>query len=327
MALVRSCSLLLAVATLAAPACGSEAAAEPVRVAEARPMPPPPSLPPPRVISNPGGLRFEPRSDSFPGVVIASSNLEQEPVGGAVYQHWFAEVRNDGPRTLCLVRVAVEIKDAAGGVLVAQDAYVDGPTFQGTAGSVSCLPPGGSGGLYGVERIPAAADLARATRAIYRVSALERPEAEPAKLLPIVESAMVAHTAERATYRALSGTVRTRAGAIEDLRMAVYPIDGRGLIVDRLEARRLEKLPAGQPWTYQTSAYEGPRFARWYQTLEFVDAGRSGAAAKDAELAEAEAAWRARRTVRDTVLSALEAARAAAAAKPAPAAPAPGKRR
>jgi hypothetical protein len=302
-------------------ACGADAVAQPAsgegtRVADARPIGVRPSMPPPlNVLSNTPSLRFEARPSSFPGVTLVSSNLDQEKLGSAVYQHWYAEIRNDGPHTVCLVRVGFEIVDTAGAALIRHDAFVDGPAFQGTSGGVSCLPPGGSGGVYGVEAAPAVVDIARAVRAVYWVTALERPAAEPARMAPIVESAMVAHTAVRATYRALSGTVRTNRGPIEDIHMAVYPIGGKGLIVDRLDARRVERLAPGQPWTYQTTAYEGPRFARWYQTIDFVDAVRPATAPVDAEMAATEATWRSRRSARDTVRSARDAARAALEAR------------
>src|SRR5688500_14778702 len=54
------------------------------------------------VISNLPDLTWQAKAGTPSGVSIVSSNFTQESIGGSVFQHWYAEIRNSGTTTLCI---------------------------------------------------------------------------------------------------------------------------------------------------------------------------------------------------------------------------------
>jgi hypothetical protein len=86
--------------------------------------------------------------------VIVSSNLTQERLGSSVYQHWYAELRNEGATTLCYPELTVQFQDAGGVTLVEMYSFADTAPYKGALSSAApCLAPGATGAVWDIQSV------------------------------------------------------------------------------------------------------------------------------------------------------------------------------
>jgi hypothetical protein len=208
--------------------------------------------------------------------VIVSSNLTQERLGSSVYQHWYAELRNEGATTLCYPELTVQFQDAGGVTLVEMYSFADTAPYKGALSSAApCLAPGATGAVWDIQSV--------ASEAAF-------------------------------DYWAVKGTVRATAGTISSVLLDVYPIGSEGWIVDNLGDVNPDAILAGRSWSYETTGYDGPAFTRYHQYVDFIEgAGVAPVASAAADPAVAAAAAKRTRALgeRSALREQHDAARAA----------------
>jgi hypothetical protein len=305
-ALVLARSLLVAAVVVPVAACGGDGGGEdspdarlPAPSADARVDPsradagPPDGMPadarPPEMPSNLPGVAWTPTAASTPGFVIVSSNLTQERLGSSVYQHWYAELRNEGATTLCYPELTVQFQDAGGATVVEMYSFADTAPYKGALSSAApCLAPGATGAVWDIRSVASEAALDRIRTASYTIETLAIPSAVPHPLAPTVTGAVFQRSTD---YWAVKGTVRATAGTISSVRLDVYPIGSEGWIVDNLGDVNPDAILAGSSWSYETTGYDGPAFTRYHQYVDFIEgAGVAPAASAAADPAVAAAA-------------------------------------
>lgn len=285
---------------------GDDEAAPDARAADARPQPVDAGPAEGGVASNLPGLTWEVKAGSTAGLEIVSSNFVQENLGGSVYQNWYAEVRNNGTRTLCFPEVTIQFQDASGSTLAEMYTFADTAPYKTSSTlSTSCLAPGATGAFWDIQNPPGEAAIGQIRRASYTIGTLEIASAVPHSLAPTITGTVF----ERLTgYWAVQGTVRgASGGAIRNIGMDVYPVGPEGWIVDNLIDTNLGSIPSGGSWAYETTSYQGSRFTRYHQYVSFIE-GSSVAASVDPAIAAAEARrkrWHDARSARSDQRAAL----------------------
>ena len=261
------------------------------------------------VISNLRNLDWQAKAGTPAGFSIVSSNFVQERIGTAVYQHWYAEIRNTGTSTLCIPKVTLDFQDRSGVTLVSLLSYPDTEPYDtGSTVSSTCLAPGKTAPLWTIENPSSEVVLANITRAVWSVDGLERASARPHPLAPTITS----NVFERNTgYWAVQGSLRASGGAIRNIGYDAYPVGPEGWIVDDLIDTNLGSLTQGASWSFETTSYKGARFSRYLEAVSFISGvAVASVAPVDAAIASESAAQRAARDAR----KALRAQRDAGAA-------------
>jgi len=260
------------------------------------------------VISNLPGLEWEAKPGSLPGLTIVSSNFTQENLGGSIYQHWYAEIRNGGSATICYAKATVDLQGAGGETLATMSMYADTlPYDTGSTVSATCVGPGATAALYDIEIPGAEAPIAQISRASWIIEGLESPTAQLHPLTPTISGAVYEWNPG---YWAVQGTV-IATGGIRNIGLDVYPIGPSGWIVDHLSDTNLGSLSTGASWSYQTTTYRGERFSDYHQYVSFIEGTSATAVAATADPAveRAETAMRAAKAERRELRARRDAAR------------------
>jgi hypothetical protein len=263
------------------------------------------------VISNLPAIDWQLKPGSLPGLVLVSSNFVQENISGSVFQHWYAEVRNDGGAIICLPQIAVELQDSSGTLLVQVGGFADAAPYSTVGGSSTpCLAAGATGAAYWIARADRELSLAQIRRATWSFTGLERPTATPHRAAPVITGSVL----ERITgYWVVDGSLRATGGDIHNVKVEVYPEGASGWLVDNLTAINLGAIYSGSAWSFQTTSYQGPRFSSYQQFASFLDGAAlaPGDAAIDSALTTAAARHRDAHGKRNRLRAERDAARAA----------------
>ncbi len=227
-------------------------------------------------VSNPPGAELElVIVEGEPGLTLLNSNTRQRGVASTLVE-WFAEVRNDGKSIACYPRAHIELLDAAGTIVWKSGelgSFADTKPYlvpEQTLGTVPCLAPGELGVFYSNELRDAPVLAESITRVKVELSSSSYPGAEAHPAPPVIANLTMKEFSPGAGYWLIEGDLTAKTD-MELADLNVYLRDPVTGLVDAWRfVSRLEPLPEGETWHFQTNNSEtGPYadmspFVSWY---------------------------------------------------------------